>query len=296
MPNRVSTNFKTPKLIAQAQLQSSVEKANLPFDKVFILGIFSGLFIAIGASASLVVSHSIDNVGLAKLIAGVVFPIGLMLTILVGGELFTGNCLMIMGVLDKRIKARLMFEKLFIVFVANFIGAMLIVFFVRYSNQLDLSDGGLAAYTIKIALTKTTASFSSLLISGIAANILVCLSVLMAATAVDIVGKLTAIFFPIMAFVITGFEHCIANMYYIPAGILAALNEDYTQAAMDIYGYTAEQLAELTATNFIFNNLIAVTIGNMIGGMLFLGVPFYIIHRNKNESKAKPEAVAVESK
>ncbi len=292
MPHGVTTNFKTPKLIAQAQLESSVEKAHLPFDKVFILGIFAGLFIAIGASASLVASHGISDPGIAKLIAGCVFPIGLMLTILVGGELFTGNCLMIMGVLDKRFKARLMFEKLAIVFFANFIGAILIVLFVKYSGQLDMGSGALGAYTIKVALGKTTSSFSSLLVSGIAANILVCLSVLMAATAIDIVGKLAAIFFPILAFVITGFEHCVANMYYIPAGLLAMLNDDYVQVAMDTYGYTAQQLESLNMTNFLLGNLVPVTIGNMIGGMIFLGVPFYIIHRNKKNDKAKETAKA----
>ncbi|MFI3142040.1 MAG: formate/nitrite transporter family protein [Clostridia bacterium] len=290
MPNRETTNFKTPKLIAQAQLESSVQKAHLPLDKVFILGIFAGLFIAIGASTSLVASHGVSDPGLAKLVAGCVFPIGLMLTILVGGELFTGNCLMIMGVLDKRFKARLMFEKLTIVFFANFIGAIMIVLFVKYSGQLDMGSGALGAYTIKVALGKTTASFSSLLVSGIAANILVCLSVLMAATAIDIVGKLAAIFFPILAFVITGFEHCVANMYYIPAGLLALLNDDYVQVAMDTYGYTAEQLESLNLTNFLLGNLVPVTIGNMIGGMIFLGVPFYIIHRNKKADKVSEES------
>lgn len=291
MPNRVTTNFKTPKLIAQAQLESSEEKAHLPFDKVFILGIFAGLFIAIGASASLVASHSITNVGLAKLVAGTVFPIGLMLTILVGGELFTGNCLMVMGVLDKRFKARLMFEKLLIVFFANFIGALVVVILVFYSGQLDLGDGALGAYIIRVALNKATNSFTALLVSGIAANILVCLSVLMAATAVDIVGKLTAIFFPIMAFVITGFEHCVANMYYITIGLLALTNENYVQVAMDTYGYTAEQLRELNISNFLLGNLVPVTIGNMIGGMIFLGVPFYIIHHNKKDVKQEQEVV-----
>ena len=107
------------------------------------------------------------------------------------------------------------------------------------------------------------------------------MAVLMAASAKDISGKVWAIFFPIMAFVISGYEHCVANMYYIPAGIFAAANETYVQVAQEAYGYTAAQLECLTWGNFLVNNLVPVTLGNMAGGMLFLGLPLYLIHGEK---------------
>ena len=139
----------------------------------------------------------------------------------------------------------------------------------------------MGAFTIKVAVGKLSMDFGTAFISGILCNIFVCIAVLMAMSAKDIAGKVWAIFFPILAFVVSGYEHCVANMYYIPAGIFAASNEAYVQAAMDAYGYTAEQLEALNWTNMHITNPIPVTLGNIVGGMIFVGLPLYLIHGAK---------------
>ena len=172
-----------------------------------------------------------------------------------------------------------MIKVLCLVYVGNFIGTIMIAILIYFSGQLDMTNGLLGAYTIKIALGKVSLSFPSAMVSGILCNILVCIAVLMAGVAKDIPGKILAIFFPIMAFVIGGYEHCVANMYYIPAGILAATNEVYREVAMSAYGYTVAQLNMLNLQNFVTANLVPVTIGNIIGGMLFISAPLYVLHK-----------------
>ena len=152
---------------------------------------------------------------------------------------------------------------------------------VNASTQYNYTGGLLGAFTIKVAMGKLGMSFSSAFISGILCNFFVCIAVLMAAAAKDIAGKVWAIFFPIMAFVVSGYEHCVANMYYVPAGIFAAANPAYAEAAVSAYGYTAGQMASLNWANFLVKNLVPVTLGNIVGGMVFVGLPLYLIHARK---------------
>lgn len=275
------TNILTPQQIVTANIRASAGKTQLPLLRMVLLGIFAGIFIACGASASSVAMHAIPNVGLARLVAGCIFPVGLMMIVFVGGELFTGDCLMIMGCLHGSYSLRSMLRVLTVVFVSNFLGAALLAVLVSSSSQFGFSGGLLGAFTIKVALGKVTMSFSSAFVSGILCNLFVCIAVLMAAAAKDIAGKVWAIFFPIMAFVVSGYEHCVANMYYIPAGIFAAANDAYVQAAMYQYGYSAAQLESLNWMNFLVKNLIPVTLGNIVGGMVLVGLPLYLIHREQ---------------
>ena len=275
------TNILTPQQIVTANIRASAGKTQLPLLRMVLLGIFAGIFIACGASASSVAMHAIPNVGLARLVAGCIFPVGLMMIVFVGGELFTGDCLMIMGCLHGSYSLRSMLRVLTVVFVSNFFGAALLAVLVSSSSQFGFSGGLLGAFTIKVALGKVTMSFSSAFVSGILCNLFVCIAVLMAAAAKDIAGKVWAIFFPIMAFVVSGYEHCVANMYYIPAGIFAAANDAYVQAAMYQYGYSAAQLESLNWMNFLVKNLIPVTLGNIVGGMVLVGLPLYLIHREQ---------------
>ena len=138
-----------------------------------------------------------------------------------------------------------------------------------------------------MAVGKLNLSFLSAFSSGILCNIFVCAAVLMASAAKDIGGKVWAVFFPIMAFVVSGYEHCVANMYYIPAAIFASANETYSLTAMTEYGYTAAQLEAVNWSSFLTQNLIPVTLGNIIGGMLFVGVPLYLIHCQKSKAAEK---------
>lgn len=271
----------TPQQIVTSNIAAAKGKTVLPLGRLILLGIFAGMFIACGASASSVAMHNISNVGLARLVAGSIFPVGLMMIVFVGGELFTGDCLMIMGCLHGRFPAWRMAKVLVVVFLSNFIGAALLAALVNASGQLHYSGDLMGAFTMKVAIGKLTMSFGSAFASGILCNIFVCIAVLMAAAAKDIGGKVWAIFFPIMAFVVSGYEHCVANMYYIPAGIFAAANEAYVKAAEAAYGYTAAQFELLTWGNFITRNLIPVTLGNIVGGMVFVGLPLYLIHSAK---------------
>ena len=270
-----------PQQVVSSNMAAGKVKTRLSLFRMILLGILAGMFIACGASASSVAMHAVSNVGLARFAAGAIFPVGLMMIIFVGGELFTGDCLMIMGCLQGRYTILSMVKVLVVVFLSNFLGAALFAAMVSVSSQYDYTGGLLGAFTIKVAMGKLGLSFGAAFISGILCNIFVCVAVLMSVAAKDISGKVWAIFFPIMAFVVSGYEHCVANMYYIPAGIFAAANERYVQVAMETYGYTAQQLEALNWGNMCLANLLPVTLGNIVGGMVFVGLPLYLIHSAK---------------
>ena len=277
------TGLNSPKQITENMIQAGVTKATTPLPKMILLGIFACMFIACGASASSVAMHAMTNVGLQRLIGGCIFPIGLMMIVLVGGELFTGDCLMVMGCLHKKYSVLDVIRVLTIVYFSNFIGSVLMAGMVYLSGQFGYTNGLLGAFTIKIAMGKVSLDFQTAFISGILCNIFVCLGVLMASAAKDVTGKIFGCFFPIMAFIVSGYEHCVANMYYIPAGIFAAGNEKYVECAMREYGYTAEQLEKLNWGEFFVTNQIPVTLGNIVGGMVFVGVILYAINMNKQK-------------
>jgi formate/nitrite transporter len=278
--NQYSPLFPPIQIVA-GNIAAANTKTQTSMLRIILLGIFAGMFIACGASASSVAMHAVANVGLARLVAGCVFPVGLMMIVFVGGELFTGDCLMIMGCMHKEFSVWKMIKVLIVVWISNLIGSVLFAAMVNASTQYNFTSGLLGAFTIKVAMGKLGMSFSSAFISGILCNFFVCIAVLMAAAAKDIAGKVWAIFFPIMAFVVSGYEHCVANMYYIPAGIFAAGNEAYVQKAMETYGYTAAQLEGLNWANMLVANLLPVTLGNIVGGMVLVGLPLYLIHGAK---------------
>lgn len=275
-------HYYTPVEIIKENISGAVTKTEKPLRQMILLGIMAGAFIALGGSASNVAVHSISNVGLARILAGTIFPVGLMLIVFVGGELFTGNCLITLAVLSKQTTWAKKIRNLFVVYFSNLVGALIIDVLVFFSGQYNYTDGALGAYTIKVALGKISLSPIEGITSGILCNMLVCLAVLMAGASKDVVGKIWAIFFPIWAFVTAGFEHCIANMYYIPAGILAATRPEYVAKAEELYGITAQQCQELTLFSSL-NNYIPVTIGNVIGGVLFIGVMYFYIFIYNNE-------------
>ena len=151
----------------------------------------------------------------------------------------------------------------------------------KLSGQFDYSSGLLGAYTIKVALGKVNLSFGTAFVSGILCNILVAGAVLMAGCAKDVTGKIFVSFFVIMLFVTSGYEHCVANMYYIVAGLLVKTNPAYVQAAMDAYGMSSDSLNNLNVFGFLVKNLLPVTLGNIVGGSFVLGLPLYFINRGK---------------
>lgn len=278
-----NTQTNSPSEILEGNIKTEVKRVNMPIFKLVLLGILAGMFIAGGAAASNVAMHNISNVGLARLVAGVIFPVGLMMIVLVGGELFTGDCLLILGIMDKKYNVLQAIKVLVIVFITNLLGSVIIAFIVYESGQFNYTDGLLGAFTIKVALSKTGLSFTNAFCSGIICNIFVCLAVLMAASSKQVSGKILGIFFPIMAFVVSGYEHCVANMYYIPAGIIAKMNDSYVAKAKDAYNFTDAKLDGLNIKTFFVDNLIPVTLGNIVGGMLFVGVILYLVNHKKAE-------------
>ena len=270
-----------PKEMVDSYINGAVKKTQTPCVKLLIKAIFAGMMIALGAAGSQVASHTMSGVGLARLAAGAVFPMGLMMVVLTGSELFTGDCLMSMAVVRKEIKCREMLRVLSIAYLGNLIGALIIVCLVSFSGQLNYSEGMLAAYTIKTAVAKNSLSFAAAFTSGILCNILVCAAVIMSAASDNVTGKLLSCFFIILLFVVSGYEHCVANMFYIPMGIAAKCNSVYAELAMSSYGMSAEQLSALNVGNMFLKNLLPVTLGNVLGGMFVLGIPFAIAVSDK---------------
>lgn len=280
----MSNNFNTPAEVIDVNIACGVTKANLPLLKMILLGIMAGAFIAVGGATSNVAVHTIADVGIARTLAGAIFPVGLMMIVFVGGELFTGNCMISMALSQKQVTLSKMLRNLVVVYFSNLIGALLTDVLVFYSGQLDYTSGALGAYTIKVALAKVSITPLKGIASGILCNMLVCIAILMAGAAKDVAGKVWAIFFPIWAFVIGGFEHCVANMFYIPAGMLAATNPAYVAKAEELYGITSAQSASITVLQSL-RNFIPVTIGNIIGGALVIGMMCILIYKKEYEAK-----------
>lgn len=276
----MENNYKSPKEITEGYLQAGIYKSKKATSTLIVMGILAGMFIAIGASASMVASHGISNYGLAKFTAGAVFPVGLIMIIILGAELFTGDCMMVFGVWDKKYSYMRMWRTLTIIWLSNMIGAVIIAFIAYYSAQFDISYGALGAYVIKNAVGKASTPAFNVFVSGIGCNIVVCAAMLIAYGANDITGKIAGAYITIMAFIVTGFEHCIANMYYLTAGILAANNETYVSQAEEIYHLSAEQISVLTVGG-AFHNIIPATLGNIVGGMLFIALPLYVLYIDK---------------
>jgi len=280
-----------PAQITERFIETGKNKTLAPAFKLLVLGILAGAFIAFAAEGSNVAIHTIDSVGLGKALAGAIFTTGLMMVVVTGAELFTGNTLIVVSCLEKQACWLNMLKNWVIVYSGNFIGALLIVWLIFYSGQLDFSGGMLGGFTIKVAAYKTGLTFSQAFFMGILCNWLVCLAVWMATAAKDIAGKLLAIFFPIWLFVTSGFEHCVANMYYIPAGILAKTNPAWVNEALSL-GVTPEKIDQLNWGAFFLYNLTPVTLGNIVGGSVFVGMIYWLSFRYKGRARGAGDTAA----
>jgi formate/nitrite transporter len=273
---------KAPKTIAETVAQKvGVGKTTSPWLSVLVLGILAGAYIGFGGMLATTVSFDMAGylgVGFTKFMTGAVFSLGLMLVIIAGAELFTGNNLMISSAIAREITFGRMLERWGLVYVANFIGSILIALLFVFSGLWRLSDGALGAAAVKIAYGKVNLPFIQALLRAVGCNWLVCLAVWMALAARQTIGKIFAIFFPIMGFVALGFEHSVANMYFIPTGIFLRLFGGVAAPA----GVAAESLSWL---NFLWRNLLPVTIGNIIGGGVFVGMSYWSAYLRGNNQK-----------
>lgn len=279
-----------PEEIAEAAVETAIKKAGLTPSVQFTLSVLAGAFIAFAAQGSTMAAFNLfsdaASYGLGKVLAGAVFGTGLMLVILAGGELFTGNTLMVTAVLSKRLRLVSVLKNWSIVYTGNFIGALMITLMILVSGQLNSGDGALGGQTLKIAVQKVNLTFAAAFFLGVMANWLVSLAIWLSYAAKDLTGKILAIFFPIWLFIISGFEHSIANMYYIPAGLLAKQTPKWAAAS----GLTPEALESLTWRSFLTGNLIPVTLGNLVGGALLVGGAYWWIYlkRQKQEVPMDP--------
>jgi formate/nitrite transporter len=267
-----SLEDKAPKTIAETVASTvGVSKTTSPWFSVFVLGILAGAYIGFGGLLSTSVTFDLAvraGIGVQKIVAGSAFSLGLILVVIAGAELFTGNNLMVSSVMTKEISLKAMFQRWSLVYAANFIGSIVLALIFFFSGLWKTGNGALGQTAVAIAYGKVSMSFNEALFRGIGCNWLVCLAVWMALAARQTISKIFAIFFPIMGFVAIGFEHCVANMYFIPTGII-----------LESWANIAPPAAVATNTlgwvAFLWKNLLPVTIGNIIGGAVFVGMSYW---------------------
>ncbi len=269
-------SFLAPNEIAKSASAIGEKKGKMTTAKIILPGILAGAYIAFAAVACLTIGSGWVGdwaaSGLNKACGAFAFTVGLILVVVAGAELFTGNNMYVaVSLLDGKTTGPQLLRNWVVVFITNFIGALIIVAIVYWGGFL-FQNGELSAFGAKAvatAQTKVSYDWGAAFLRGIGCNWLVCLAVWMSLGAQDIIGKIFACFFPIFTFVLSGFEHSVANMFFIPAGILAA------QGSVDV----------LTFGNFITANLIPVTLGNIVGGAIFVGM-FYFFTYLYAEKKA----------
>lgn len=248
------------------------KKAENGLLKCFLLAFMGGMFIALATIGSIIATCTIQSYSIASLVAGVVFSTGLMMVVIAGGDLYTGNVLMVVSVLRGKVSILKMAANLCVAFTGNLAGALFVVVMVHYSGLLANGSGAILSKLILKAAHKVEYPFHQAFILGVLCNLLVCVAVWMMYSAKDTGGKVLACFFPIMLFILSGYEHIVANMYYIPAGILAVTNAEYLKVA----GVAIETVSHLTIGS-ILNNFIPVLLGNLVGGLV-IGTAYSVIH------------------
>lgn len=277
----MDTDLSPDKILPRA-FEVYTKKARIKTKKLLILSFFAGVFIALAAQGSSFAAANLlankDTLGLGKLVQGLTFTPGLIFVILAGAELFTGNCLMITAFLDKKVRLKEMLKSWILVYLGNFIGCIFVAFLLSISGQWLLGDGLVGIRTILIAKSKIDLSLGQAFVLGILANFLVCLGVWMSLGAKFYGSKAIAAFFPVGVFVLSGFEHSIANMYYIPAGILAKNIPDLAAKT----GLDVAALASIDIPNMLVKNLIPVTLGNIIGGAILVGLLYFLAYRKED--------------
>lgn len=254
-----------PLEIANNYIGVAKGKTSNAWYKILVLAVLAGAFIALGGALATVAGAAVGGTT-GSLVKGAVFPLGLMLVVVCGSELFTGNCLLVAPLLNRDIKVKGMLKNWGIVYIGNFIGAILIALLVVYSNTYGVRGDPIADAAVKVVALKSDTNFGYMLLKGILCNMLVCLAVWAAMASKNAAGKILAVYLPVFAFVVCGFEHSVANMYYIMSAAMldgGAFN----------FGYA------------ILNGLLAPTIGNIIGGALIAIAYWAVYFRRKDTTE-----------
>ena len=275
MPEVFGFDCYSPKEIAERVENVGVTKANLPLLSMSALGVLAGGFIGLGALfATVVFSDSSLAFAVSRLLGGLAFSLGLILVVVAGAELFTGNNLLVMAWVSRRIPASKLVENLFVVFVANFIGAAGLAWLVSLSGHANMNDGAVGKTAIAIATAKCALPFAEAFFKGVLCNLLVCLAVWLALAGRTVTDKILAIIFPISAFVAAGFEHSVANMYFISVGLFLA--DPASAGALSWGGFV--------------HSLIPVTLGNLVGGAGLVGLVYWLVYRRSSPSASPSRA------
>jgi formate transporter len=258
----------SPKDIAEHVESVGVRKANLPLIPLAALGVLAGGFIGLGAMFyTLVISDGSLGFAAQRVLGGIAFSLGLILVVVAGAELFTGNNLMVMALVDRRISAKLLLRNLGLVYLTNFLGAVGLAALVAVSGYTKMNSGAVEDTAIAIAAAKCSIEFGEAFFQGILCNLLVCLAIWLAMAGRSVADRILAIIFPITAFVAAGFEHCVANMYFVPLGLFLTGGQ-----GPDGLSWTA----------FLIHNLLPVTLGNIVGGAGLVGLVYWVIYSLKN--------------
>lgn len=264
----------TPGNVAHELAESVMPtKANFRKSKTFVLAIAAGALIAFGAQVSLTVMTGTEQLswGLAKLVGAMTFATGLMMVVLTGAELFTGNVMMSFAVIEKKTSFMKLLRNWSIVYLGNFVGSIILAALIYFSGCSHNSHEALGVMGLTTAYSKASLPLVEAFTRGILCNWLVCLAIWMASSSRHVIGKIFAIFFPIMTFVASGYEHSIANMYFLTNGLFLK----HTPAVVAASSLTADQLSHFTWQTCLFNNLIPVTLGNIVGAMVFVVLLFW---------------------
>lgn len=283
-PQTVTFDAIMPAAMALRAEESGVKRAATDPTTLFVLSVLAGAFISFGAIFATTVSAGTTALpyGVTRLLTGLVFSLGLILVVIGGAELFTGNNIIVMAWASGKVKTHALLLNWIISFIGNFVGAILTAGLMFYTTQYTFGGGAVGLAALNTANVKSSLPFIPALTLGIMCNALVCLTVWMCFSARTTVDRIFTIVPPIAAFVAAGFEHCIANVYFIPMGLFikAGAPESFWMAI----GKTPEDFPELTWRNFLVANLFPVTIGNIIGGSIMVTAVYWFVYLRRKEA------------
>ena len=270
-----------PAEMAVKAAETGVKKTGLDILRMFLLAILAGAFISMGAIFATTVSagSSVLPYGIVRLLAGLVFTLGLILVVVSGSELFTGNSLIIIAFANRRITLAKLLRNWGVVYLGNFVGALFTAYLMFLARQYSFGGGSIGLAALNTGEAKTSLGVVEAVVLGIFCNALVCMAVWMCYSARSTIDKILAIVPPISAFVAAGFEHSIANMYFIPIALF--IKQMGTPAFFEAIKKTPADFPHLTWSNFFLVNLLPVTIGNVIGGVVMVGLMYWFIYLSK---------------
>jgi formate transporter len=280
-PRPVTIDTILPADMAVRAEQNGVRRAGMDGLTVLVLGVMAGAFISFGAIFATTVSAGAGALpyGVSRLLTGVVFASGLIMVVVAGAELFTGNNLIVMAWASGKVRTQSMLTNWLVVFIGNCIGALGTAALMFFTAQYTFGGGAVGLSALVTANSKAALAFVPALTLGIMCNALVCIAVWMCFSARTTVDRVVIIIPPIAAFVAAGFEHSIANVYFIPMGLFIKMGAG--DAFWQSIGKTAADFPALTWNNFVFGNLLPVTIGNIIGGSLLVGAMYWFVYLRK---------------